>query len=116
MNTPLTAPGPMNASPLNRLGAVLLVLFVSACSSLPKDVSRVPSQAMPVDETSRVVQQLEPLLAANPGKSGFLTLNEGEQAFLVRLRMIAAAENTIDVQYYIWHDDMTGRVMIFEAL
>jgi len=54
---------------------------------------------------------LAPLLDAHPDLSGFITLGQGEEAFSLRLQMIEAAQRSIDTQYYIWHDDLTGRVM-----
>ena len=36
---------------------------------------------------------------------------EGEDAFAARLKIIREAQRSIDTQYYIWHDDLTGRVL-----
>jgi putative cardiolipin synthase len=36
-------------------------------------------------------------------------------AFAARARLAAAAERSIDAQYYMWHDDVTGE-LLFEAL
>ncbi len=54
---------------------------------------------------------LQPLLDAHPDLSGFITLGSGEKAFSMRLQMMEAAQLSIDAQYYIWHDDLTGRVL-----
>lgn len=51
----------------------------------------------------------------NPGKSGVFALREGPDAFAARVLLAGAAERTLDVQYYIWHDDMSG-ALLFEAL
>lgn len=32
-------------------------------------------------------------------------------AFTARLLLVKAAQKTLDVQYYIWHDDLTGKVL-----
>ncbi len=89
----------------------LLSLFLVACSSLPTDVQRQSSHALEDVSGTRLAKDLQPLLQANPGLSGFHTLREGEDAFAARLKIIHAAERSIDAQYYIWHDDLTGRVM-----
>lgn len=56
-------------------------------------------------------QRLKPLVASHLGETGLLTLADGQEALLARLAMIDAAERTIDVQYYIWHQDTTGSLM-----
>jgi cardiolipin synthase C len=94
-----------------RIAIFGLALFLTACASLPQDVSRTPSHAQDGVPETRMARDLEPLLAANPELSGFRTLVQGEQAFAARLQLVAAAEKTIDSQYYIWHDDLTGQTM-----
>ena len=53
---------------------------------------------------------MQPLVKANPDKSGF-HLKEGIDAYAARLLLVNAAQKSIDVQYYIWHDDLTGKVL-----
>lgn len=36
----------------------------------------------------------------------------GRDAFLARLALTESAQNTLDVQYYIWHDDISGRLLL----
>ena len=52
---------------------------------------------------------------AHPGHSGLYQLPGAEDAFAARALLAAAAERSIDAQYYIWHDDVTGR-LLFDAL
>ncbi|MHA3902447.1 phospholipase D family protein [Castellaniella sp. WN] len=66
------------------------------------------------DET-RLAQSVMPLFRAHAAKSGFVTLSEGRAAFAARVALADAAECSLDVQYYIWHDDMTG-LLLFDAL
>jgi len=95
------------------LTLVLATVLLGACSSLPSDFERSTSHAFTPQETAATNMglNLQPLLDANPGKSGFFTLGEGEKAFSLRLQVIEAAQRSIDTQYYIWHDDLTGRVI-----
>ena len=44
-----------------------------------------------------------------------LPLLSGRDAFAARVRLADAAERTLDVQYYIWHKDMSG-TLLFDAL
>ncbi|MET0656742.1 MAG: phospholipase D family protein [Steroidobacteraceae bacterium] len=49
--------------------------------------------------------------AVHAGQSGFLVLDSGKDALLERLALIESAERSIDLQYYIWNSDSTGRYM-----
>jgi putative cardiolipin synthase len=96
---------------LRAIAAALVVLLFSACSALPTDVQRTPSYALEDTSDSQLVRNLEPLLQQHPDLSGFRTLIEGEDAFAARLKIIREAQRSIDAQYYIWHNDLTGRVL-----
>jgi putative cardiolipin synthase len=56
---------------------------------------------------------VRPLVAAHAaaGESGIVPLREGRDAFAARYLLAQAAERTLDIQYYIWHDDMAGRLL-----
>lgn len=77
----------------------------------PSGFERPPSQV--VTETSRTTlgRIVEPLVARRSGKSGFHALSDGLDAFALRLSLVQRAQKTLDVQYYIWHDDLTGKVL-----
>ncbi|MFV8819408.1 phospholipase D family protein [Haliea sp. E17] len=99
-----------------RLVVLLAALLLSACSSLPSLDNRSASYAPPPDATTALAQYARPMLDKHPGESGFKPLVDGEDAFIARLRLIAVAEKTVDAQYYIWHDDLTGRVLHYALL
>lgn len=63
----------------------------------------------------RLDTSVAPLADAHPGLSGVLPLNDGHDAFAVRAVLADAAERSLDVQYYIWHDDLSG-TLLFDAL
>ncbi|WP_395750629.1 phosphatidylserine/phosphatidylglycerophosphate/cardiolipin synthase family protein [Prosthecobacter sp.] len=42
------------------------------------------------------------------GTAGFEMLPDAREAFLARLAMVEAAQRTLDLQYYIWRDDVSG--------
>ncbi len=54
----------------------------------------------------------EPASKAHVGQSGVLALSEGREAFAARVLLAQAAERSLDVQYYIWHADLTGTLML----
>ena len=102
-----------------RLIKLLLVstsLALAACSSLPTNVERTPSYALSDTSSTWLSQDLQPLLKEHAGLSGFHVLIDGVDAFATRLRLIHAAEKSIDAQYYIWHTDLTGNAMYNQLL
>ncbi|MEJ2532329.1 MAG: phospholipase D family protein [Halioglobus sp.] len=103
---------------LSRLLVVAVAVLAGACASLPdvQEVARTPSYALSDPGGTRLQESLQPLLDSHPGQSGFLTLPIGEEAFIARLRLVEAAQKTLDVQYYIWHEDLTGAVLHHQVL
>jgi putative cardiolipin synthase len=91
------------------LGLSIAALLLGGCASLPADIKRTESHALQGTETTRLGQMARPMLQAHPGQSGFLPLRSGVDALLARMVLAEVAERSLDVQYYIWHDDLTGR-------
>ncbi len=50
-------------------------------------------------------------IADHPGESGCALLGDGEMALTTRLALAGLAGRTLDMQYYLWHDDATGRML-----
>ncbi|WP_423458545.1 phospholipase D family protein [Ottowia sp. VDI28] len=101
--------------------AVLFVLSVLALWSWGHFAQRArgqPSTALPVAaDATRLDRLIAPLLAAQaPGASGAALISHPEQAFVARARGARAAERSLDVQYYIWRHDLTGRLLENELL
>jgi cardiolipin synthase C len=95
--------------------ASLLFVTLAGCASLPNDVERAPSSALTDTGGTRLGRALAPAVAANPGKTAIHPLNEALDAFAARVLLARAAERSLDVQYYIWHGDITGDLLC-EAL
>ena len=98
-----------------RLAAPLLLLALAACGSLPSQVARVPSHALADTASTRLGRALAPEAAAHPGMSGIHGLGDGRDAFAARVLLAHAAERSLDVQYYIYRNDVTGQLLC-EAL
>src|SRR5437016_14441737 len=64
---------------------------------------------------TRLGRSVAPLARSHPGKSGVFALRDGRDAFAARALLADAAERTLDIQYYIWRDDMSG-TLLFAAL
>lgn len=61
---------------------------------------------------TRLGRALAPLLQAHPDRSGVVTLRDGGDAFAARVLLADAAQRTLDVQYYIWHADTSGTLLL----
>ncbi len=96
------------------LSALLFVML--GCSSLPPRPEGPAVQALPVGQETRLDQVVAPALEARPGQSGFHLVSDGVEAFALRGLSGRAAERSLDLQYYIWHDDLTGRLLALEVI
>jgi putative cardiolipin synthase len=62
--------------------------------------------------TTQLERWIEPCVTANGGQSGFRLLHRGLDAFVARASLIELAERTLDLQYYIFHADTTGSIIV----
>ncbi|SAK54846.1 phospholipase D/transphosphatidylase [Caballeronia fortuita] len=91
--------------------AVALTMLVTACASLPPQAGRMHSHALTGTETTRLGTTFAASEAAHPGDNAFHLLSNGMDALIARVILSENAERSLDLQYYIWHDDLTGREM-----
>lgn len=80
-------------------------------AGLPQDNHKTPSYALEQTNDTLVGKVIAPLLAEHPEQSGFYLLSDGMNALAARIKLIDAAQRSLDLQYYIWHDDLTGRAL-----
>ncbi|POT57763.1 hypothetical protein C3432_07395 [Citrobacter amalonaticus] len=79
------------------------------------DSTRDYSPGKARSELTRLARAVAPLCERHPQLCGILPLDDGLDAFAARYRLAEMAEQTLDVQYYIWENDMSGR-LLFSAL
>jgi putative cardiolipin synthase len=94
------------------IGLCLLIFLLTGCAGLPSLQDRPRSTADLDTGATRLGQALSAGNLAHPGKSGVYALADGRNAFAARVLLAQAAERTLDVQYYIWHKDMTGTLLL----
>ena len=76
-----------------------------------------PSHALPVEhDRTELDRRIGRATAAHPGESGLLLLDENLDAFAARGISARLAERSLDLLYYIWNDDLTGRLLMAEML
>ena len=105
----------MRNRPDPRLCIGLLALLLAGCAStLDPDARRLPSQAL----SSQVDTPLKARIAdcIPPAESGFYLLKGGHAALAARLALAQRATRTLDVQYYLFHNDTTGRMVAASLL
>ena len=61
---------------------------------------------------TRLERWINPRCEENGGRSGFRLLPTGLDAFVARAVLIELADRTLDLQYYIFHPDETGSLII----
>lgn len=93
----------------------LLLVFVG-CATLPENVDRPQSLAITNTQDTALGRALADEKAANPGKSGFYLLGNGLDAFVARAVLAHLAVRCIDVQYYLYHDDLVGHLFTDQLL
>jgi len=75
-----------------------------------------PANSLPTGQEAPLDRLLAPREDAHPGGSGAMFVFSPHEAFALRRNLSALARRSIDVQYYIWYDDMTGRLLAQELL
>nr|MBA2814870.1 beta-glucosidase [Candidatus Pantoea persica] len=80
--------------------------------ALMTEVLNLPADLSSVSWLEEIVG---PRSARHPGLSGIRPLADGLDAFAACYMLMGKAERTLDVQYYIWQNDMSGR-LLFRAL
>lgn len=82
---------------------------------LPDKANSTPTTALPPAEHGALAEALADSVRDHAGLTGIAPLRNGLDAFAARMLLANVAVSSIDVQYYIWRDDMTGH-LLFKAL
>ena len=99
-----------------RTAAVCAAAAVLAgCVSLPPFEGRTVSAAFTDTQETRLGRSVATSAQIHPGKSGIHALIDAHDAFAARVWLARAAERSLDIQYYIWRNDITG-ALLFEEL
>lgn len=97
-----------------RLVVVAMLAFsLGGCESLQPgaNVPKSVSVALAHPEETHLGAQFGNEALAHGGDSAFRIISVGVDGFLMRAQMIDAAERTLDLQYFIFRGDETGRLL-----
>jgi cardiolipin synthase C len=90
---------------------VCLVLLAASCASLPENYPKPASIAEAPSAETALGAIVAEASSRHQDQSGFALVTGGRRAFTSRIALTDLAERTIDVQYYIWDSDTTGRML-----
>ena len=95
------------------LFATLSVSILVSCATTTPGARfpRTESVALANPERTRLGSQIANAARGQHGTSGFRILSIGVDGFLARMQLIETAERTLDLQYYIFRGDQTGRLL-----
>lgn len=95
----------------------LASLLVTGCTTAPSLADRTVTHALTPEESQATTLGKAGMRLSSPypGKTGIHTLADAREAFAARVLLARAAQRTLDIQYYIWHGDLTG-TLLFDSL
>ncbi len=86
------------------------------CATLPTDFDKPQSYSLTDTDSTAFGISVKEKAKPHPGKSGFLVLGNGLDAFVARAVLAHYAERSIDVQYYLFHNDLVGALLLDQLL
>jgi putative cardiolipin synthase len=101
---------------IEHLVAILALLLIGGCATLPKDFARPASFAYTDTDDTLLGKARLHEKEAHPGQSGFLLLGNGLDALVARALLANGAERSIDAQYFLLHNDLIGRLFVDQLL
>lgn len=96
--------------------AVMVLLLAGCNPTRPEVYPRTSSHALKNYRSTDLGKIIEKEAAKHPGKSGFNILRYGREAFTARITMTDMTDKTLDLQYYLWDQDETGRLLVLHTL
>ncbi len=90
---------------------VVAAALLSACGTLPANVGKVDTLSLPLDAAAPLVQ-IAQRSTPGPELTGVRLLPLGAYSLDTRLQLAAQAARSLDLQYYQFENDATGRQMM----
>lgn len=92
------------------------LLIASGCAGLPPNTSNPETHVLQDTADTRLGKKYRNIKKGHPGDSGFFLLGNGLDAFVARAALAQLADRTIDAQYYMIHNDLTGLLFANQLL
>jgi putative cardiolipin synthase len=91
--------------------AVALGFALSACTPVPLDAAKPESTARTPPAENKLRTSARQITKASQTGSTFVPLSDGNEALGARLRLIEAATDTLDLQYFLIKPDLGGALI-----
>lgn len=91
---------------------VVALLGAAGCAFKPAKPHPEPQHAPSPQVSTSLRDLFIHDLDRHPGQSGILLLDHGREALQVRLSLVELAERSLDLQYYVWHGDLSGMLLL----
>jgi len=92
-------------------GLVALVVLLLGCAPLQNKADRQPSTALPPAHDTPSARYVQSEVQTHTGDSGFRLLANSTNALMSRIALADHAAHSIDLQYFIFQNDATGRLV-----
>lgn len=102
--------------PWTNVVCLCCTLVLVACAPKTRTYEKTVTASVPAGSDTTLARAARRLGDPKDGRSGVRLINDGEQALVSRLLLAAAAEQTIDAQYYLLHNDPTGHLFAASLL
>ncbi len=100
-----------------RILIVTLSFYTASCATVNFDHPKEATYKLTKTDTTYLGEQLKDVATQHPNDhSGFYILSDGIEALSARLLMAEQAERSIDAQYYLIKNDITGHAFIAALL
>jgi cardiolipin synthase C len=112
------APARADARRYARYGAAwaACMTLCAGCATLPPghDYPRPPSPPLTQPPSAKLAEAFGAGEREHPRQSAFRMFGRGTDGLLLRLELIRQARRSLDLEYYIFHGDETGRLVTHE--
>ncbi len=90
--------------------SLISFLLLSGCATVPDNSNRNESYVITDGYETTLGKDIQTSRNQGKMKDGFIILNKGLDAFVARAALAETAEKSLDVQYYLYHKDLIGRL------
>jgi len=94
-----------------KLFAALVVVVCFGCAPLHRDAAKLPSSALPPKSDTSAARYVQSEVSVHQSESGFRLLTNATNALMSRIALADHAAHSIDLQYFIFQNDATGRLV-----
>jgi putative cardiolipin synthase len=99
-----------------RLAIAALLPLLTHCVAAPRLEGVEPGHAIPPGNTTMLDRVIDAGLGDEPDVCAVRLIEPNPMAFGYRAATAGSAERSLDIQYYIWNADLTGKLIATEVL